>query len=270
MYYRYFDKETNRLKNYYKLLGISRNSDESIIHNRFAALHQEGKTNQLIEEAYAILSVPAERDRYNRIYDRYNWDYGIQKNSLYANAKSKNRGRALFIFLLFVLIGFSSIAFFFFRSPEAATTPIPIEEPDKPQVELVVTTEPAQAAQTDQTDQTDQTETTTAIATESSETDSPVSGDSAPTLVALSVSDEVLAKYPTMEVYNSLDTLYPKAQVTAGVNFRNAPTMDSAVLSSLGTDETFLVLGKVGGWSYIYREAEGYGWIGGKYIHFIE
>lgn len=73
-----------------------------------------------------------------------------------------------------------------------------------------------------------------------------------------------------MEIYNDLDNGYPKALVTAGVNFRNAPTMDSVVLSSVGTDETFRVLGKVGGWAYIYRETEGYGWIGGKYIRFTE
>lgn len=269
MYYRYYDKKDNRLKNYYKLLGISRDSVESTIHEHYQSLYQNGKSTELIDEAYAVLSNPEERERYNRVYDRYNWDYGLQKNSLYEKAKPKNHGRLLFLILLFVLMGFLAIAFFFFRSPEATMPPAAIEEPAQPQAQTAVA-EPNSSSESEQAEPTDQAESASETSPEDSETDSPASSDSDPSPVVLSVSDEVLAKYPAMEVYASLDNLYPKAQVTAGVNFRNEPGMDSTVLSSLGTDETFLVLGKVGGWSYIYRETQGYGWIGGKYIQFIE
>lgn len=269
MYYLYYNKEDNRLKNYYKLLGIPRDIDDATLHKHFADLHQSGKTNELIEEAYAILSNPEECARYNRVYDRYNWDYGIQKNSLYEKSKPKKRGRVLFLILLFILIGFSAIAFFF-RSPEATTPSTTMEEPANKQIAVVVTTDANVSGESDQIDTSDQTKPTTETSSESSETNTPVSDDSEQALVALSVSDEMLAKYPTIKIYDHLDNLYPKAQVTAGVNFRNAPTMDSAVLSSVSTTETFRVMGKVGGWSYVYRETEGYGWIGGKYIRFTE
>ncbi|BES66743.1 hypothetical protein SANA_31820 [Gottschalkiaceae bacterium SANA] len=270
MYYLFYDKESNRLKNYYKLLGIPRNSNESIIHKRFAALHEEGKTNELIEEAYAVLSAPEDRDRYNRVYDRYNWNYGIQKNTLYENAKPKNQNRSIFIILLFVLIGFLAIAFFFLRTPDVETPPATMEEAAEPQIELVDKSETSVSDKRDQAEPLDQIESDAETSTENSEMDSSPSGDSAESPLALSISDELLTKYPTMETYNDINNTYPQAQVTAGVNFRDAPAMSSRILSSVDTDETFRVLGKVDGWSYIYRESEGYGWIGGKYIRFTQ
>jgi hypothetical protein len=270
VYYLFYDKESNRLKNYYKLLGIPRNSNESILHKRFADLHEEGKTNELIEEAYAVLSTPEDRDRYNRVYDRYNWNYGIEKNTLYENAKPKSRGRSLFILLLFILIGLLAIAFFFLRTPEIETSPTTMEEAAESPIELVVKPETSVSDKPDPAEPLDQVESGAETSTESSGIDSSPSGDSVQAPLALSISDELLAKYPTMEAYNDIDKPYPQAQVTAGVNFRDAPAMNSTVLSSVDTDETFLVLGKVDGWSYIYRETEGYGWIGGKYIRFTQ
>ena len=268
MYYRYYDKESNRLKNYYKLLGIPRDSSDSMIHERFADLHEEGKTNQLIEEAFAVLSTPEDHDRYSRVYDRYNWNYGIQKNSLYENAKPKNRGRSLLILLLFILIGFTAIIFFFFRAPQPTVAEIIMDNTAEPQTVTVVKPETNVADESDEVDLSEEAKPTKETSNESSETNSSLSNDSAPIVIALSVSDEILTNYPAMEVFNQIDNEYPKAEVTSGVNFRNAPTMESKVLSSVGTNETFFVLGKVRGWSYIYREAEGYGWIGGKYIRF--
>lgn len=263
MYYRYFDKEKNRLKNYYKLLRISRDSDDELIHQQYQDLYESGKTTQETEEAYSILSNPEERDRYNRVYDRYNWDYGIQKNSLYEKAKPQNHGRILFIILLFVLLGFSTIAFFFFRAPEAnapsaeVTAPAendtaPTEAPANPESES-----PAAEAQSVEESPAQPTEETDVQA-------EPIVEIPA----AIVISNEVMAAYPELEVMGSDSGEYPTAQVTAGVNFRTAPSMDSTVISAVGTDESFSVLGKVGGWSYIYRENEGYGWIGGKYIQY--
>lgn len=270
MYYLFYDKETNRLKNYYKLLGIPRNSNETILHKRFADLHEEGKTSELIQEAYAILSSPEDRDRYNRVYDRYNWNYGIQKNTLYKTTKTKNQGRFFLLLLLFVLIGLLAVAFFFLRTPEAKTPLITMEETAEPPIQVVVKAETSSSDKPDQTDPLEQIDSSAETSTENNEMDSSPSGDSPELPLGLSISDELLAKYPRMETYNDIDSTYPQAQVTAGVNFRDAPTMNSTVLSSVDTDETFLVMGKVDGWSYIYRESEGYGWIGGKYIRFTQ
>lgn|GEM_PF-3446562 len=260
MYYRYFDKEKNRLKNYYKLLKIPRDSDDALIHQHYQDLYESGKSTEEIEEAYGVLSVPEERERYNKVYDRYNWDYGIQKNSLYENAKPKNHGRILFIILLFVLLGFSTIAFFFFRTPEATAPSTEINTPSENDTETVepLTEAPIAETQADTQPQESSDE-------ESEEKTEPII-ETAPAII---ISDEVLAAYPDLEILDNGSGQYPIAQVTAGVNFRTAPSMDSTVLSAVGTDESFTVLGKLGGWSYIFREDQGYGWIGGKYIQTI-
>lgn len=263
MYYRYFDKEKNRLKNYYKLLRISRDSDDELIHQQYQDLYESGKTTQETEEAYSILSNPEERDRYNRVYDRYNWDYGIQKNSLYEKAKPKNHGRVLFIILLFVLLGFSTIAFFFFRTPEASAPSIEITAPEENDTESTQTTKnPEPESPVSESQSIEESP-----AQPAEETESPTE-PIVETPAAIVISDELLAAYPNLEVLSSESGEYPTAQVTAGVNFRTAPSMESTVISAVGTDESFSVLGKVGGWSYIYRENEGYGWIGGKYIQY--
>lgn len=266
MYYRYFDKEKNRLKNYYKLLQIPRDSEDTLIHQRFQDLYESGKTTEDIEEAYSILSNPEERDRYNRVYDRYNWDYGIQKNSLYEKAKPKNHGRILFLLLLFVLIGFSTIAFFFFRTPEASVpTPEIIEPATSSESTPNENIEP-NAPESDSTPSEPQriAETEEEPAIEAPQEEPEFEPDP-----SITISEEILTAYPDMERLENELGEYPSAQVTAGVNFRTGPSMDSTVISAIGTNETFTVLGKSGGWSYIYRESDGYGWIGGKYIQYV-
>ncbi len=263
MYYRYFDKEKNRLKNYYKLLKISRDSDDELIHQHYQDLYESGKTTQETEEAYSILSIPEERDRYNRVYDRYNWDYGIQKNSLYEKAKPQNYGRILFIILLFVLLGFSTIAFFFFRAPEAGAPSTEISAPAENDTEPAET--PANSEPEAPLAESEPVEEIPAQPAEETEAEAEPIVEAPAAIV---ISDELLVAYPSLEVLAGESGEFPTAQVTAGVNFRTAPSMDSTVISAVGTDESFSVLGKVGGWSYIYRDGQGYGWIGGKYIQY--
>jgi hypothetical protein len=253
VYYSYFDKEKNRLKNYYKLLNIPRACDDRLVHDQYQKLHEEGKLTKSMEEAYAILSNPQERERYNRVFDRYNWDYGLQKNALYEKNRPKNRGRLLFLAVIIAILGFSTIAYLFLRAPQADAPSSEIQEPAASQ-------EPVQSQPL--------VEEPSPVAEFESAEEEPTPAPEEAEAPAPFVSEEILSAYADFSSTEITPGVYPTARVTAGVNFRTGPSMESDILSALGTDESFLVLGKVGGWSYIYRESQGYGWIGGKYIQY--